>query len=169
MFVGDTPAMRTHTGAPYVLNRVAARAGLGLWRHKVTLLVGAIVAVGLATYASMNFAGATSMALPMGGGAAANTDCADTAMAAIADKSDAAASRAYGCMDQAFQQRVPERQFVQQLQQQQNMPNIQKLERVGDYHSSGGGTMVYYAVDGGSQSVGYIVYLGQDGKVLRIE
>ena len=159
--------MSTRSGAPYVLNRVAARAGLGLWRHRVTVLVGAIVAVGLATYVSMNSSGAPSMALPMS--SASNTDCADTAMAAIADKSDAAASRAYQCMDQSFQQRVPERQFVQQLQQQQAMPNIQKLERVGDYHSSGGGTMVYYAVDGGSQSVGYIVYLGQDGKVLRIE
>jgi hypothetical protein len=29
--------------------------------------------------------------------------------------------------------------------------------------------MVYYAVDGGAQSAGYIVYLGQNGKVLRIE
>jgi hypothetical protein len=29
--------------------------------------------------------------------------------------------------------------------------------------------MVYYAVDTNGQSIGYIVYLGQDGKVLRIE
>jgi hypothetical protein len=29
--------------------------------------------------------------------------------------------------------------------------------------------MVYYALDGGNQSVGYIVYLSQNGKVLRIE
>ena len=29
--------------------------------------------------------------------------------------------------------------------------------------------MVYYAIDGANQSVGYIVYMGQNGKVLRIE
>jgi hypothetical protein len=29
--------------------------------------------------------------------------------------------------------------------------------------------MVYYAVDSNGQSVGYIVYVGQSGKVLRIE
>jgi hypothetical protein len=46
---------------------------------------------------------------------------------------------------------------------------VNKLARVGDYHSPAGGTMVYYALDGGGQSVGYIVYLGQNGKVLRIE
>ena len=29
--------------------------------------------------------------------------------------------------------------------------------------------MVYYAVDANGQSIGYIVYLGQDGKVSKIE
>ena len=48
-------------------------------------------------------------------------------------------------------------------------PNVEKLARVGDYRTPSGGTMVYYALDGGGQSVGYIVYLGQDGKVLKIE
>ena len=103
-----------------------------------------------------------------GSGVAASTDCADTAMAAIADKSPAAAQRAYQCMDSTFQQRVTEQAFVQQMQSQ-NMPNVSKLARVGDYHTPAGGTMVYYALDGANQSVGYIVYLGQNGKVLRIE
>ena len=58
--------------------------------------------------------------------------------------------------------------FIQQMQTQK-MPNVNKLARVGDYHTPTGGTMVYYAVEGAGQSVGYIVYLGQDGKVLRIE
>ena len=30
-------------------------------------------------------------------------------------------------------------------------------------------TLVYFALDGGNQSVGYIVYLNSNGKVLRIE
>jgi hypothetical protein len=120
-------------------------------------------------YLSMNASGAGL--LPLGNGAAvAGTmgDCADTAMAAIADKSPAVAQRAYQCMDPSFQQRVPEQTFIQQLQAQA-LPNVKNLARVGDYHAPAGGTMVYYAVDTSGQSVGYIVYLGQDGKVLRIE
>src|SRR6185437_5769230 len=97
-----------------------------------------------------------------------NSDCADTAMAAITDKSAAVAQQAYQCMDASFQQRVSEQAFTQQMQTS-SMPSVDKLARVGDYHSPAGGTMVYYALDGGGQSVGYIVYLGQNGKVLKIE
>ncbi len=158
--------LSTQRGAPYVLSRVAARAGLGLWRHRVSVLIGAIVIVGLGTYVATSFSGGSAMPLAISG--ASGGDCADTAMAAIADKSSDAASRAYQCMDASFQQRVPEQQFVRQMQQQA-LPSVDKLQRVGDYHTAAGGTMVYYAVDGGEQSVGYIVYLGQDGKVLRIE
>src|SRR5438477_4894595 len=125
--------MSTPHGAPYVLRRVAARAGLGVWRHRVAVLIGAILAVGLGTYAMTNV---SSMAtLPLAITNSGSTDCADTAMAAIADKSSDVASRAYQCMDASFQQRVPEAQFVRQMQQQA-LPNIQKLERVGDYHTA---------------------------------
>ena len=51
----------------------------------------------------------------------------------------------------------------------QALPNVASVARVGDYRSPQGGSMVYYAVDANGQSVGYIVYLGQDGKVLKIE
>jgi hypothetical protein len=103
------------------------------------------------------------------GAAAANTDCADTAIAAVADQSAAASQRAYQCMDATFQQRVTEADFVRQMQAQK-LPNVNKMARVGNYRSASGGTMVYYALDGsGGQSVGYIVYVGQNGKVLRIE
>ena len=89
-------------------------------------------------------------------------------MAAITDKSPSVAQQAYQCMDTTFQQRVTEQAFTQQMQTAR-LPSVDKLARVGDYHSPAGGTMVYYALDGGGQSVGYIVYLGQNGKVLRIE
>jgi len=47
---------------------------------------------------------------------------------------------------------------------------VSTVSRVGDYRSqTTGGEMVYYAVDANGQSVGYIVYLGQTGNVLRIE
>lgn len=150
-----------------MLRRVVARAGAGVWRHKGGVLLAALVGVGLGAYVTVSGTGglpADLVAAP----APARSDCADTAMAAVADKSPTASERAYQCMDAAFQQRVSEAQFVQQMPQQQ-MPNVEKLARVGDYHTPGGGTMVYYALDGGGQSVGYIVYLGQDGKVLKIE
>ena len=170
MFVGDTPGMSTplstQRGAPYVLSRVAARAGLGLWQQRISLLVAAILVVGLGAYAMTSFSSGTAMPVAISG--ASSSDCADTAMAIIADKSPDAAARAYQCMDPAFQQRVPQAQFVSQMQQQA-LPNVRKLQRVGDYRTAAGGMMVYYAVDSGAQSVGYIVYLGADGKVLRIE
>ena len=67
-----------------------------------------------------------------------------------------------------YARHLSEQGFVQQMQAQ-NMPNASKMARVGDYHTPAGGTMVYYALDGVNQSVGYIVYVGQNGKVLRIE
>jgi hypothetical protein len=159
--------MSTQAGAPFVLSRVAARAGLGVWQHRGSVLLAAIVAVGLGTYVATNWSATTPTSLAAVTGRA-TTDCADTAMAAIADKSPGVAARAYQCMDTTFQQRVSEADFVGQMQSQA-LPNVQKLSRVGDYHTAAGGTMVYYAVDGGAQSVGYIVYLGQNGKVLHIE
>jgi hypothetical protein len=149
------------------MSRVAARAGLGVWRHRGGVLLAAIVAVGLGAYIATSGSSVTPPSLAAVTGRA-NSDCADAAMAAIADKSPGVAARAYQCMDTNFQQRVTEADFVGQMQSQA-LPDVQKLSRVGDYHTAAGGTMVYYAVDGGAQSVGYIVYLGQNGKVLRIE
>jgi hypothetical protein len=133
------------------------------------VLLSALFSVALGGYIAMTWTGGVPLSLDSGAASVnSNGDCADTAMAAVADKSPAAAQRAYQCMDSTFQQRVTEQAFVQQMQSQ-NLPNVNKLARVGDYHTPAGGTMVYYALDGGSQSVGYIVYLGQNGKVLRIE
>jgi hypothetical protein len=163
--------MNTQSGGSYMLRRVATRAGVGVWRHKGGVLVAALVAVALVGYVAYSGAGALGLPVALGGttaGIGPGNDCADTAMAAVADKSPTAAQRAYQCMDPTFQQRVPETEFVRQMQAQK-MPSIDKLARIGDYHTAAGGTMVYYAIDGGGQSVGYIVYLGQDGKVLKIE
>ncbi|HEX8966341.1 MAG TPA: hypothetical protein VF937_00575 [Chloroflexota bacterium] len=158
--------MSTQIRTPLLLRRVAARAGLGVWRHRGGVLAAAVVSVALGGYLALN--GAPLSALNPVTGVGASADCADTAMAAIADKSPAAAQRAYQCMDPSFQQRVPEQAFVQQMQAQ-SAAGVKNLSRVGDYHPSAGGSMVYYALDTGGQSVGYIVYLGQDGKVLKIE
>jgi hypothetical protein len=173
MIVPHTQAMASSPGAAYLLGRVGARAGVGIWRHRGGVLLALVITVALGGYALLSSAGAVPSLLRTPGlpsaTASGSTDCADTAMAAIVDKSPAAAQRAYQCMDPTFQQRVSESQFLQQLRAQQ-MPPVDKLERVGDYHNpTSGGTLVYFALDGGGQSVGYIVYLTPDGKVQKIE
>jgi hypothetical protein len=177
--------MSTQASTPYLLRRVAVRAGVGVWRHRGGVLLAAAVTLALSGYVAVNGVGDLSMGLsaPLSaasagaparvplrstGQASASTDCADTAMAAIADKSPSVAQRAYQCMDPTLQQRVSEQAFVQQMQTQQT-PTADKMARVGDYRTPTGGTMVYYALDGGGQSIGYVVYLGQNGKVMRIE
>jgi hypothetical protein len=167
--------MSTQASTSHLLGRVAVRAAAGVWRHRTGVLLSALFSVALGSYIAMTWTGSVPLSFesgtplsPRGVAAVANTDCADTAMAAIADKSPVAAQRAYQCMDATFQQRVTEQAFVQQMQAQ-NMPNVSKMARVGDYQTPAGGTMVYYALDGVNQSVGYIVYVGQNGKVLRIE
>src|SRR5258708_37850587 len=73
-FVGHTPGMSTSQGAPYVLTRVAARAGLGVWRHRVAVLVAAIVSVGLGSYAMTSVSSGLPSLVPT----SASTACADT-------------------------------------------------------------------------------------------
>jgi hypothetical protein len=162
--------MSTQSTTSAVFGRVVARTGAGLWRARGGVMLALALTAACAGYIA--YSGASlgqPLALPsVGPSASSGADCADTAMAAIADKSSNAAQRAYQCMDPSFQQRVPEQTFVQQLQAQA-LPNVSAVSRVGDYHSQTGGSMVYYAVDTNGQSVGYIVYLAQSGKVLRIE
>jgi hypothetical protein len=163
--------MSTQASTPQLLRRISVRAGVGMWRHRGGVLLAAFVSAALVGYLTMTWSGTlpTSLAAPPPSPSpSANTDCADTAMAAIADKSPSVAQRAYQCMDATFQQRVTEQAFTQQMQTAR-VPTVDKLARVSDYKTASGGTMVYYALDGGGQSVGYIVYLGQNGKVLRIE
>ena len=168
MLVGDTEFMTTTPGksTSYLLGRVGARAAAGVWRNRFGVLLALVITLALGSYAALTWSGAIASPVPS---QSASTDCADTAMAAIADKSSSAAQRAYQCMDSSFQQRVPEAQFVSQMMAQQT-PSTAKLARVGEYqNSSSGSTLVYFALDGGNQSVGYIVYLNSNGKVLRIE
>jgi hypothetical protein len=168
--------MDTRVSTPYLLRRVAARAGIGVWRHRGGMLLAVVACAAVGGYLVLGSnvdgllpsASASGTAGGSGGTVVASGDCADAAIAAIASKAPTAAPRAYQCMDSAFQQRVPEQTFVQQMQAQ-SLTNVSMVNRVGDYHSPAGGSMVYYAVDANGQSLGYIVYLGQNGKVLKIE
>ncbi len=162
----DTDQVSTPRSAPNLFRRIAVRTGVGVWRHRGGLLLAAFVSAGLVGYVTMTSSGA----LPTfaAAGPSASGDCADTAMAAIADKSPSVARRAYQCMDVTFQQRVTEQAFTQQMQTAR-VASVDKLARVSDYKTPTGGTMVYYALEGGGQSIGYIVYLGHNGRVLRIQ
>lgn len=169
MFVGETDLVSTHQASTqYLLRRVAARAGLGVWRHRGGVLLSALVSVSLGGYVALTWSGAIPTSLAAGFTPGAGNDCADTTIAAIANASPVATQRAYQCMTPSFQQRVDEQAFAQQLQSQ-NLTNVNKLTRVGDYSTPSGGTMVYYAIDASGKSVGFIVYVGADGKVSRIE
>lgn len=158
--------MSTQVSGSALLRRIGSRAGVGVWRNRGSVLFGLAAVAAVSGYVAFG-TGVPVSSAGAGVAASASSDCADTAMAAIADKSSDAAQQAYQCMDPSFQQRVPETTFVQQIQAQA-VQNVNSVARVGDYHS-GSGSMVYYAVNADGQSVGYIVYLGQDGKVLRVE
>jgi hypothetical protein len=165
----STRASTTPTSPPLVLVRVIARTGVGLWRHKGTVLLGlgAAAAAGAFTLLSP----ASPLAGSPAGRAAPAADCADAAMAAVADDSPTTVQRAYDCMDPTYQQRVSEQQFASQFsaRSQNGAMPVDKLARVADYHVQDGGQMVYYALSSGNQSVGYIVYLDPDGKVTKVE
>jgi hypothetical protein len=159
--------MSTQLSSSALLQRVAARAGIGVWRERGTVLVGLAATAVVVGYMAFG-TGGLALGTAAAGASANRTDCADTVLSAIADKSGSTTEQAYQCMAPTFQERVPEATFAEQLQARA-VPNPDSVARLGDYKDPAGGTMVYYAVDGNGQSVGYIVYLGQDGKVQRID
>jgi hypothetical protein len=89
-------------------------------------------------------------------------------MAAVANKTSQNLQQAYQCMDQSYQQKVSEQQFSTQVKAAGSGP-IAKVQRVGTHPEPNGSELVYFALDSGDQSIGYIVYLGSNGKVQKIE
>jgi hypothetical protein len=145
---------------PYFLGRVALRTGVGLWRHRLGLIVMAVLAVAFGAY-EFTFAGPSAS-----GGA--NGDCADTAMAALTHTSDTTARAAYACLGPGMRT-TSEDQFVTTLQQRAPGGNGQ-ADRVADRHTPDGGKIVFFTVSAGDMpSVGYIVYLDPNGKVIKVE
>jgi hypothetical protein len=152
---------------PSLWQRIAVRASQSLWRVKGSVLLGAIVLCAAGAYAFLYLPTQPSASAPgvSGGG----HDCADTVMSALAGSTGQ--QQAYQCMDTSFQQRVSPQQFAAQLESSgTNRGPITKLSRVASYEAPAGATLVYYAVDtSNDQSLGFIVYLGPNGKVLTIE
>ena len=146
---------------PFVLGRVAVRAGVGLWRHRVALIAAGLVVVGVSAY-ELTFAG-SGPGLGLGGGA----DCADTAMTALTHVSDTSARAAYACLGPGMRT-TTEAQFVATMQERGVSSG--QADRVAARHTPDGGEIVFYTVSAGDMpSVGYIVYLDPEGKVIKVE
>jgi hypothetical protein len=141
---------------PFLLGRVANRTGVAVWRHRVSLILAGVVVMAFSAY-ELTFAG------PAG----TNGDCADAAMAALTQVSDANARAAYACLGPGMRQST-EDQFVATMQQRAVTSG--HADRVGDRSTSDGSKIVFYTVSAGDMpSVGYIVYLDPSGKVAKVE
>jgi hypothetical protein len=153
---------------PSIWQRIAVRASHALWRVKSSVVAGVVVLSAIGAYLFLYVPAQPSAGTPA---VAGGRDCADTVMAALAGSASGSEQQAYQCMDTSFQQRVSAQQFATQLQASGSSRGpITKVARVGTYDSPAGSTIVYYAVDTSSeQSLGFIAYLGQNGKVLTIE
>ena len=141
-----------------VAARIAARLGYAMWRHRIALLGSAIVVGALATF-QISAAGA---GVPDSG-----SDCADTTMTALTRGTDAAARAAYACLDPSLLGGQGEEAFVRTVQQRS--ARQAHATRVGDHRTANGGRVVFYTVDIGRESVGYVVYVNPAGKVDRID
>jgi hypothetical protein len=91
-------------------------------------------------------------------------------MAALTHQNDERSARAaYACFGPALQsQSQGEEAFVRSVQQRSSARPMHAT-RVADHRTPNGSRVVFYTVDVGSESVGYIVYLDRSGKVQRID
>ncbi len=141
---------------PALLGRVAVRTGVALWRQRIALIVAGLLVVAFGAY-SLTFAGPS----------VASGDCADTAMQALTRVNDATARAAYACLGPEMRT-TSEDQFVATLQQRAISSG--QANRVADRQTPDGGKIVFFTVSAGNMpSVGYIVYLGSDGKIVKVE
>jgi hypothetical protein len=143
---------------PFLFGRVALRAGVALWRHRLGLIVAVVIVAAFGAY-ELTFAG-PNLATTTGG------DCADTAMAALTHVDDATARAAYNCLGPSMRT-SSEDDFVTSLQQRPAAEG--QADRVADKQTPAG-KIVFFTVSANDMPpVGYIVYLDQDGKIAKVE
>ncbi len=148
-----------------VWQRIVARSLAGLQRQRGALIVGVLLVASLAAY--------TAFAAPLagpgagGGSAASGTSCADATILAVANQTSSAVQKAYQCLEPSVQQGLTEQQFAARLLSS-GAQGVTHVSRVGTYQEPDGSSLVYYALDSGQSSTGYIVYLGADGKVQKV-
>jgi hypothetical protein len=154
----------THSSS--VPRRVLNRALIGIWGQKRSLLLAGGVIAAMVGYLSLV---APSASISSAQSAPATPDCADAVMAAMVGRGTPAVQhQAYECMDPELQQRVFQQGFASQFRTIAETA-VSKVSRVGTHDTEAGAEqLVYYAVDAGDRSVGFVVHLGQDGKVTTI-
>jgi hypothetical protein len=139
----------------FILARIAARAGVAVWRHRIGMLLALLVVGALGVYE-------LTYAVP----SVANGDCADMTMAAVTTDDDQAAHAAYACLGPGMRN-ATEDQFVAGMRQRAQARG--RASRVGDQRTPDGGHIVFFTVEQQGQAVGYIVYLNSQGKVVKVE
>jgi len=156
------------TNSSSVPLRVVNRALVGISRQKRSLVLGGGVIAAMVVYLTFGVPTLASNPSAPAAAAAATPDCADAVMAAVIGRGTTTVQQqAYQCMDPALQQKV----FQQGIESQYRTlvsAAVDKVSRVGTHNSDAGSELVYYAVDAGEQSVGFVVHLSPDGKVTAI-
>ena len=156
------PRMTTTSSVP---RRVLDRALRGIWRQKGSLLLGCGMVAAAAGYM---FLGAPQIPNLGAHSAAATPDCADAVVLAVIGRGAAPVQQqAYQCMGPELQQHVFQEGLGSQYRTIASTA-VSKVSRVGTHDVEGGTKLVYYAVDAGDQSVGFVVHLNSDGKVTEI-
>jgi hypothetical protein len=155
--------MTTTSSVP---RRVLDRTLHGIWRQKGTLLLYSGVVAAMIGYTA--FAAQTPASASGKGAQVTTPDCADAVMAAVVGQSaPAVQSQAYQCMGPDLQQHL----FQDGLGTHYRTiasTTVSKVSRVGTHAADSGDNLVYYAVDAGDQSVGFVVHLSPDGKVTEV-
>src|SRR5262245_47588211 len=145
--------------ASVVLTRTAVRTGAALWRNRIAFGIAALAVAALGWF-QLASAGPAVVG-------SVNGDCADTTMAAVTTTNDDGVARAaYECLSPSMRSTSEDR-WIANLRQH-GVPNAQ-FSRIADHHTGDGGMMVFYSVDAGGQSAGYIVYLDAQGRVRGVE
>jgi hypothetical protein len=153
------------TNTSSVPRRVLYRALLGIGRNTRSLLLATGVVAALIGYVAF---AAPSTSTTSAQSAPPAPDCADAVMAAVVGRGASAVQhQAYQCMDADMQQRVFQEGFATQYRTIAGTA-VSKVSRVGTHNTEAGDELVYYAVDAGEQSVGFVVHLSPDGKVTTI-
>jgi hypothetical protein len=156
------------TNTSSVPRRVLNRALVGIWHQKRSLVFGGGVVAALVGYLTFGAPTLANNASTASAAAAATPDCADAVMAAmVGHGTPTVQQQAYQCMDPALQQQVFQQGFASQYRTLASAA-VNKVSRVGTHDSEAGAELVYYAVDAGEQSVGFVVHLSPDGKVTMI-
>jgi hypothetical protein len=139
----------------FILARIAARMGSAVRRQRFFWL-GACAAVAILSLYQFTYAGPSHI----------EGDCADTTMAAIAKVDDDASRAAYECLDVSMRH-ASEETFVADMHEPDMPHGI--VTRIGDKQTPDGGRVVFYAVETRGDVIGYMIYLNNQNKVVRVE